>query len=128
MQTQHETQLSRKNDRRDHKVRMELLPLPELEEIARVYTVGAEKYGANTWQNLPDAYARYKGALLRHLTAIDKGQQRDPDTGCLHAAQVAWNAIAMLHTVLKDLPASAPKQPYETPTAKPYREQRVIHF
>lgn len=121
---EHEKQLSRKNDRRDHKVRMELLPLAELEEIAKVYTAGAEKYGQDTWQNLPNGYERYKGALLRHLTAIDKGELRDPDTGCLHAAQVAWNAIAMLHAVLKE----QPKQPYEPPTAKPYKEQRVIHF
>lgn len=33
----------KKNDRVDGKVRMELLPWPELEEIAKVYTAGAEK-------------------------------------------------------------------------------------
>lgn len=86
-----------KNDRKDHKVRMELLPWNELEEIAKVYTAGANKYGPNKWQNLPDGYQRYKGAMLRHLTEVEKGNDVDPDTGCLHAAQVAWNAIAMLH-------------------------------
>lgn len=86
-----------KNDRKDHKVRMELLPWNELEEIAKVYTAGANKYGPNKWQNLPDGYQRYKGAMLRHLTEVEKGNDVDPDTGCLHAAQIAWNAIAMLH-------------------------------
>lgn len=33
----------KKNDRIDGKVRMELLPFPELEEIAKVYTAGAKK-------------------------------------------------------------------------------------
>lgn len=45
-----------KNDRKDGKVRMELLPWPELEEIAKVYTAGAEKYGPHTWENLSDGY------------------------------------------------------------------------
>lgn len=88
---------SKKNDRQDGKVMMELLPFRELEEIAKVFTAGAKKYGKNTWQNLPDGYERYKGALLRHLTEIEKGNEIDEDTGCMHAAQVAINAIFMLH-------------------------------
>lgn len=92
----------RKNDRTDNKVRMELLPWPELEEIARVYTAGAKKYGANRWQNLEDGYERYKGAMLRHLCELEKGIDIDADTGCYHAAQVAINAIFMLHFKLKE--------------------------
>lgn len=91
-----------KNDRADGKVRMELLPWRELEEIAKVYTAGARKYGANRWQDLPDGYERYKGAMLRHLCELEKGNDVDADTGCLHAAQVAWNAIAMLHFKLEE--------------------------
>lgn len=90
-----------KNDRKDNKVMMELLPWPELEEIAKVYTAGAKKYGPHNWENLPDGYERYKGAMLRHLTELEKGNDIDPDTGCMHAAQIAWNAIAMLHFKLK---------------------------
>lgn len=96
VESKHST-CSIKNDRKDHKVMMELLPWNELEEIAKVYTAGANKYGPNKWQNLPDGYQRYKGAMLRHLTEVEKGNDVDPDTGCLHAAQIAWNAIAMLH-------------------------------
>lgn len=92
----------RKNDRKDGKVRMDLLPWRELTEIARVYTAGAKKYGDNTWQRLPDGYARYKGAMLRHLAAVEAGEAVDAETGCLHAAQVAWNAIAMLHFKLAE--------------------------
>ena len=92
-----------KNDRKDNKVMMELLPWPELEEIAKVYTAGAKKYGPNRWQNLPDGYQRYKGAMLRHLTEHEKGNLIDSETGCYHIAQCAWNAIAMLHFVLKEV-------------------------
>lgn len=91
-----------KNDRKDNKVMMELLPWPELEEIAKVFTAGAKKYGPNRWQNLPDGYERYKGAMLRHLTEVEKGNAIDTDTGCMHAAQVAVNAIFMLSYKLKE--------------------------
>jgi len=99
-ETSHE---SVKNDRKDNKVMMELLPWPELEEIAKVYTAGARKYGPHNWENLSDGYERYKGAMLRHLTEVEKGNDIDSETGCLHAAKVAWNAIAMLHFKMKKM-------------------------
>ena len=92
-----------KNDRKDDKVMMELLPWPELEEVGKVYTAGAKKYGPNKWKNLPDGYQRYKGAMLRHLTELEKGNDIDPETGCLHAAQIVWNAIAMLHCKMEEM-------------------------
>lgn len=87
----------KKDDFKDHKLRWDLLPLQEIEDIVRVYTAGAEKYGDNNWQNLDNGYQRYKAALLRHLLEYEKGNRIDEDTGCLHAAQIAWNAIAMLY-------------------------------
>ena len=41
--------------------------------------------------------------MLRHLCEVEKGNIVDSDTGCLHAAQVAWNALAMLHFKMKEL-------------------------
>lgn len=87
----------KKDDFKDHKLRWDLLPLQEIEDIVRVYTAGAEKYGDNNWQNLDNGYQRYKAALLRHLLEYEKGNRIDEDTGCLHVAQIAWNAIAMLY-------------------------------
>lgn len=63
----------KKNDKKDDKTRWELMPLDCLEDIARVYTEGAKKYGENTWQNLENGYQRYKAALLRHLWEFEKG-------------------------------------------------------
>jgi hypothetical protein len=91
---------SKKNDRQDDKLRWDLLPLETIEEIVKVYHAGAKKYGENTWQNLPDGYNRYKGAMFRHLVLHEKGEVFDEETGCRHLAQVAWNAIAMLHCCL----------------------------
>ena len=98
---------SKKNDFLDDKLRWDLLPLEEIEEIVKVYTAGSKKYGENTWQNLPNGLQRYKAAMLRHLVAFEKGEEDDKETGCKHLAQVAWNAIAMLwvskHKMFKKL-------------------------
>lgn len=93
----------RKNDRLDDKLRWELLPLDVIEEVVRVYHEGAKKYEENTWQNLDDGYRRYKAALFRHLLLHEKGELRDPENGCLHIAQMCWNAIAMVYYVLRDI-------------------------
>lgn len=86
----------KKNDFLDKKLRWDLLPLEEIEDIVKVYTAGSIKYGDNNWQNLDNGYQRYKAAMLRHLLEYEKGNTVDEDTGCHHLAQVAWNAIAML--------------------------------
>lgn len=85
-----------KNDFKDGKLRWDLLPLEEIEDIVKVYTEGAKKYSDNSWQNLDNGYQRYKAALLRHLLEYEKGNKIDEDTGCQHLAQVAWNAVALL--------------------------------
>lgn len=85
---------SKKNDRLDHKVRMELLPMDALEAVAKIYTFGAEKYGVGTWRQLADGSERYRAALLRHMTAECKGEELDPESGLPHVFHEAWNAIA----------------------------------
>ena len=86
-----------KNDRKDDKPMWELLPLLTIEEVVKVYTAGAKKYAPNNWMHLENGYERRKAALFRHICEFERGNWRDADTGCIHLAQVAWNAIAMLH-------------------------------
>ena len=85
---------SGKDDRADGKLRWDLLPLAEIEDIVRVYTEGAKKYADNSWQNIPDGFERYRAALLRHMTAYMKGERYDKETGLMQLAQNCWNAIA----------------------------------
>lgn len=75
------------------KVRMDLVPLECVESIAKVLTYGVKKYSDNSWQDLPDFWKRYKAALLRHLTAIDKGELIDEESGLFHIDQVLTNAM-----------------------------------
>lgn len=108
-----------KRDFADGKVRMDLLPWPELEEVAKVFTAGAKKYGERTWTELDNGYERYKGALLRHLCELEKGNDIDPDTGCLHCAQVAWNALAMLHFKMSEKHPAPLQQNEDAPLSCP---------
>ncbi len=93
---------SKKNDRKDRKLMWELLPLIEMEDVVRVYTFGAEKYGPNTWKNLPEGLQRYKAALMRHLVEFEKGHVLDDESHIPHLAHVVWNAIAMLAVSKQD--------------------------
>ena len=92
-----------KNDKIDKKLRWELLPLSLIEWIVKVYTFGANKYSANSWQKLDDGYDRYKAALFRHIVLHEQGERFDRESGLPHLAHAAWNAIAMLHFGLKDM-------------------------
>lgn len=94
--TTDEPKPSFKNDRIDGKPRWELLPLPDLEDVVKVYTFGAEKYGVGTWRELDDPINRYSAALMRHLVSFQRGEEFDEESGLPALAHMAWNAIAML--------------------------------
>lgn len=87
---------SGKDDRADHKPRWELLPLDAIEEIVKVYTMGAEKYADDAWKTIPDAHRRYLAALFRHVAAYERGERLDKESSLSHLAHAAWNAIAIL--------------------------------
>jgi len=78
------------------KPRMDLLPFEALEEVAKVLTLGARKYSDNGWQNVENADARYRAAMLRHFCADQKGEKFDAESGLLHAAHMATNALFIL--------------------------------
>lgn len=80
----------------EEKIRMDLLPFEALEAVAEVLTHGAKKYTDNGWQTVNNAERRYLGALLRHLTAHARGETRDRESGLLHAAHMATNALFIL--------------------------------
>ena len=90
------------------KLRYDLIPFNVLDEIAKVYTAGAAKYGDNQWQSLDEFKKRYEGALLRHFSSYKKGEMKDEETDCYHLAQVAWNAFALLWKVLQEDQKPAP--------------------
>jgi hypothetical protein len=83
------------------KLRYDLLPPDVLEALAQILTDGAVKYSDNGWLEVPDGIARYSDAMGRHLLKEAQGEKVDP-SGALHAAHVAWNALARLEIMLRD--------------------------
>jgi hypothetical protein len=72
-----------------------------LEAVARVSEAGARKYSWKGWMSVPDGVRRYTAALCRHLIK-EEDELIDPDTGCLHAAQTAWNSLARLELMIRE--------------------------
>ena len=73
-----------------------------LTAVVEVGTFGANKYTAHGWIGVPNGLARYEDAKLRHMLKRNLGEDRDPDSGLLHLAHEAWNALATLDLYLRE--------------------------
>jgi hypothetical protein len=74
-----------------------------LAAVADVSDAGARKYTWNGWESVPDGVARYGDALGRHILKEAIEGPNDLDTGLLHAAHAAWNCLARLELILREL-------------------------
>ena len=70
--------------------------------VAGISAFGASKYAWKGWEGVDDGYNRYSDALVRHLIYEGEGEVLDPDSGLLHAAHAAWNALARLELYLRE--------------------------
>ena len=76
------------------KVRIDLIPANAELEVAKVLTNGAEKYGDNNWEKGMD-WTNVIQSMARHLNAIRRGEDYDKESGLLHSAHVAANALML---------------------------------
>ena len=74
-----------------------------LRAVAQVGTFGARKYSARGWLTVPDGVERYTDAMLRHWLSESAGEPHDSGSGLRHAAHLAWNALARLELLLREL-------------------------
>jgi len=72
-----------------------------LAAVADVTSKGARKYTPNGWMSVPDGEARYMEAFARHMLALGRGETIDPDTGCMHKAQMIWNLLASMELEMR---------------------------
>ena len=79
----------------DGKLRLDLLPIEPLEEIAKVLTFGARKYGAWNWTK-GFRWSRLIGACFRHLFAWVRGENIDPETKLSHLAHAGCCILFLL--------------------------------
>lgn len=66
---------------------MALLDSEFLEEVSRVLGFGAAKYAADNWRN-GISHRRLISAAYRHLGAINRGEDCDPESGLQHTGHL----------------------------------------
>ena len=71
-------------------------------EVSKVGTFGARKYSRDGWKTVEDGEDRYTSAMLRHYFDEKCGLEFDEESGLLHAAHLAWNALARLEFKIKE--------------------------
>jgi len=72
------------------KPRMDLLDMDALEGLAAVLSFGAEKYEPYNWR-LGIVNSRLIASMLRHLSAIQRGEDLDPESGLSHIDHLGCN-------------------------------------
>ncbi len=97
MMTHQKLLTGKKNDILDNKDRWDLLSLSELKGIVKILTFGAKKYGENNWQLLENGWKRYQAAMMRHLVAIEEGEDIDSESGFPHIYHAFCNMYFLVH-------------------------------
>lgn len=93
-------------------------PLEGLREAVQVLEYGASKYAPWNWaKGMP--YSVPFNCAIRHLLAIHRGEETDPESGCSHWGHVQANLLMLLLYVerygfdagLNDMPRAVLKAP-----------------
>lgn len=77
------------------KPRYDLISAVALDDLAKVYTFGVQKYAPHNWR-LGLAWSRIFAAAMRHLWAWLRGEDNDPESGLPHLAHAAWGCFTLL--------------------------------
>lgn len=68
-----------------------------VESVSLISQFGFNKYGEwGGWKKVDDAFNRYDDAHGRHDVSLQRGEVHCPESGKLHLAHRAWNALATL--------------------------------
>lgn len=70
------------------KAPMSLLSTEALHQIAMVLEFGRKKYAAHNWRKGFD-WSRPLSAAMRHITAFNDGEDKDPESGLSHLAHAS---------------------------------------
>jgi len=84
------------------KPRMDLIPGEALDELGKVLAYGAEKYTPGNWAEGIN-YSRLIAAAYRHITAFNRGEDLDPESGLSHVSHAMCN-LAFLCWHVRNLP------------------------
>lgn len=77
---------------------LSLLPIEALEEVAKVLSYGATKYGKNNYKAGFNR-SRLIDAALRHLYADSVKQDIDSESGLMHLAHAAASILMLIQNI-----------------------------
>ena len=77
------------------KLRYDLIEPYALEQLVKVFTLGAKKYAPRNWEK-GMSWTSVLASLKRHTAEFEKGIDFDEETGLYHAIHAAWNAMALV--------------------------------
>jgi hypothetical protein len=97
-----------------------------LAAVAEVSEFGSKKYAWHSWEQVPDGITRYGNAMDRHAVKERTEGPLDSETGKLHAAHAAWNALARLELILRER-EEIEKLVDVTPPAPPTIQEQINH-
>jgi hypothetical protein len=78
-----------------NKLPLNLLSTEAMNQTAAVLAFGSEKYAAHNWR-AGFAWSRPLAAAMRHITAFNDGEDRDPESGLSHLAHAACCIMFLL--------------------------------
>jgi 5'(3')-deoxyribonucleotidase len=78
----------------ENKTRYDLMPNMALKNVSDVFTFGAKKYGERNWQR-GMKWTTMMASLERHLQAIKRGEDYDPESGLLHISHLLCNGMML---------------------------------
>lgn len=81
--------------------RYDLIPWEAMDEVARVYGFGAQKYAAHNWRRKYE-WGKSIAALIRHITAFVRGKTYDEETGLHHLAHAVFHCLALIVWTAED--------------------------
>lgn len=77
------------------KLPLHLLSTEAMNQTAAVLQFGAEKYAAHNWRK-GFTWSRPLAAAMRHITAFNAGEDKDPESGLSHLAHAACCIMFLL--------------------------------
>ena len=77
------------------KLPLHLLSTEAMNQTATVLAFGAEKYAAHNWRK-GFVWSRPLAAAMRHITAFNAGEDKDPESGLSHLAHAACCIMFLL--------------------------------
>jgi hypothetical protein len=78
------------------KIRHDLIPGWPIDEVAKVYTYGTNKYDDDNWRKGLAWKKNVIGPLFRHLWKWVRGEIIDEESGCHHLAMAVWQCFALM--------------------------------